>query len=133
MNATENRFGASFADEPILDGREYLKADLGGGVTVRAYVEFDQFTTPDENYGDEAIREAWSRDEWRFCELALHVYLDGACIEENAANLCGIATGDGDYLTERANDLLGEIDVQGIVADFAKRAAKAAREMKAKK
>lgn len=133
MNATENRFSASFDDEPILDGREYIKADLGSGVTVRAYVEFDQFTTPDENYGDEAIREAWNRDEWRFCELALHVYLDDACIKENAANLCGIATGDGEYLTERANDLLGEIDVHGIVAEFAKKAAKAAREIKARK
>ena len=129
MNATENRFSASFDDEPILDGREYIKADLGGGVTVRAYVEFDQFTTPDENYGDAAIREAWNRDEWRFCELALNVYIDDACIEENAANLCGIATGDGDYLTERANDLLGEIDVRQIVADFAKRAAAAAAAM----
>ena len=131
MNATENRFNASFDDEPILDGCEYIKADLGSGVTVRAYVEFDQFTTLDENYGDEAIREAWNRDEWRFCKLALHVYLDDACIEENAANLCGIATGDGDYLTERANDLLGEIDVQRIVADFAKKATTAARAMKA--
>ena len=130
MNATDNRFSASFDDEPILDGREYIKADLGSGVTVRAYVEFDQFTEPGEDYGDEAIREAWRRDEWRFCELALHVYLDGACIEENAANLCGIATGDGDYLTERANDLLGEIDVRQIVADFAERAATAAAAMK---
>lgn len=130
MNAIKNRFNASFDDEPILDGRECIKADLGSGVTVRAYVEFDQFTTPGENYGDEAIREAWNRDEWRFCELALHVYLDGACIEENAANLCGIATGDGDYLTERANDLLGEIDVPQIVADFAKKATAAARAMK---
>lgn len=133
MNATENRFGASFDDEPILDGREYIKADLGSGVTVRAYVEFDHATTPDEHYGDAEIRAAWSRDEWRFCELALHVYIDGACIEENAANLCGIATGDGDYLTERANDLLGEIDVRQIVADFAKRATAAARKLKAKK
>lgn len=133
MNATENRFNASFDDEPILDGREYIKADLGHGVTVRAYVEFDQFTTPDKNYGDEAIRESWSRDEWRFCELALHVYLDDACIEENAANLCGIATGDGDYLTERANDLLSEIDVASIVAGFAKQATAAARKLKSKK
>ena len=130
MNATKNRFSASFDDEPILDGREYIKADLGSGVTVRAYVEFDQFTTPDENYGDAEIREAWNRDEWRFCELALHIYLDGSCIEENAANLCGIATGDGDYLTERANDLLGEIDVRQIVADFAKKATAAALAMK---
>jgi hypothetical protein len=130
MNATENRFSASFDDEPILDGREYIKADVGSGVTVRAYVEFDQFTTPDENYGDAAIREAWNRDEWRFCELALHVYLDGVCIEENAANLCGIATGDGDYLTERANDLIGEIDVRQIVEGFAKKATAAARAMK---
>ena len=133
MNATENRFNASFDDEPILDGREYIKADLGHGVTVRAYVEFDQFTALDKNYGDEAIREAWNRDEWRFCELALHVYLDDACIEENAANLCGIATGDGDYLTERANDLLSEIDVASIVAGFAKQATAAARKLKSKK
>lgn len=130
MNATENRFNASFDDEPILDGCEYIKADLGSGVTVRAYVEFDHFTTPDENYGDAEIRESWNRDEWRFCELALHVYLDDACIEENAANLCGIATGDGGYLTERANDLLGEIDVRQIVSDFAKRATAAAEAMK---
>jgi hypothetical protein len=130
MKTKTIQFTGSFDDEPILDGREHLKADLGHGVTVRAYVEFDQFTTLDDNYGDAEIRAAWNRDEWHFCELALHVYLDGVCIEENAANLCGIATGDGDYLTERANDLLGEIDVPAIVSDFATRATAAARAIK---
>jgi hypothetical protein len=132
MNTTSNRFKSGFGKYPILDGREYIEADMGFGVTVRAYVELDQFAEPN----------AWqladyNADRLRFCELVLNVYIGDACIEKDAANLCGIGFMDGtddcDYLTERANDLLGEIDIAGIVGGFAKQAAAAARKLKSKK
>jgi hypothetical protein len=137
MNTTANRFKATFDNWPILDGREYIEADLGAGVTVRAYVELDQFAQP---YDADDL-PAFNADTLRFCELALHVYIGGECIERDAANLChiGIAeehggnTSNGDYLTEAANDLLNQIDLAGIVGDFAAKAAAAAKAMKANK
>jgi hypothetical protein len=133
MNTTSNRFKTAFDNWPILDGREYIEADLGAGVTVRAYVELDQFTEPQED-----DRDDYNAERLRYCELALNVYINGACIEEDAANLCGIGItedgdDDGEYLTERANDLLGEIDIADIVGGFAKQAAAAARKLKSKK
>lgn len=132
MKTTTNRFDAAFGDDPTLDGGEYIKADLGGGVTVRAYVEYDPFTQPGE-WADEAELAAWNRDEWHFCEMTLNVYLDRVCLAENAAGLSGIAVGrdgDGEHLTEQANELLRQVDAAGIVAEFAKRATAAARAMK---
>ena len=131
MNTTANRFKMTFDNWPILDGSRYIEADLGAGVTVRAYVELDQYARPDD---DEDI-PAYLADTLRFCELALNVYIDGACIEEDAANLSHIAIADnndndGDYLTEAANDLLNQIDLAGIVGDFAAKAAAAAKAMK---
>lgn len=127
MNTTANRFKATFDNWPILDGSEYIEADLGAGVTVRAYVELDQFSRP----CSEDDLPAFNADTLRFCELALNVYIDGKCIEEDAANLCGIMIAedndsDGDYLTEAANGLLNQIDVAGIVREFAEKAAAAA-------
>lgn len=137
MNATKNRFSSSFDDWPVLDGREYIKADLGHGVTVRAYVELDQFASPDEGWATEEDIKAFNEDRLRFCELALNVYLDDVCIEKDAANLCsiGIMEDDetsGDYLTERANELLDQIDVAGIIGGFAKQATAAARKLAGK-
>ena len=131
MNTTANRFKMTFDNWPILDGSRYIEADLGAGVTVRAYVELDQYARPDD---DEDI-PAYLADTLRFCELALNVYIDGACIEEDAAKLSHIAIADnndndGDYLTEAANDLLNQIDLAGIVGDFAAKAAAAAKAMK---
>jgi len=137
MNTTANRFKTTFDNWPILDGNRYIEADLGAGVTVRAYVELDQFAQP--HFADDL--PAFNADTLRFCELALNVYIDGACIEQDAANLChiGIAeehggnTSNSDYLTECANDLLDQIDLAGIVGDFAKKATAAAKAMKAAK
>lgn len=132
MNTTKNRFDAGFDDDPTLDGGVYIKADLEAGVTVRAYVEHDPFTQPGD-WADDAELAAWNRDEWRFCEMTLNVYLDGVCLAENAAALSGIAVGrdgDGEHLTEQANELLRQVDATGIVAAFAKRATAAARAMK---
>jgi hypothetical protein len=134
MNTTANRFKTTFDNWPILDGSRYIEADLGAGVTVRAYVELDQFSRP---YSENDL-PAFNADTLRFCELALNVYIDGTCIEEDAANLCGIMIAedndsDGDYLTEAANDLLNQIDLAGIVGDFAEKATAAAKAMKAAK
>jgi hypothetical protein len=137
MNTTANRFKMTFDNWPILDGSRYIEANLGAGVTVRAYVELDQYARPD----DAGDVPAYLADTLRFCELALNVYIDGACIEEDAANLChiGIAeehggnTSNSDYLTECANDLLDQIDLAGIVGDFAEKATAAAKAMKAAK
>ena len=134
MNTTANRFKTTFDNWPILDGSRYIEADMGAGVTVRAYVELDQFAQP---YSADDL-PAFNADTLRFCELALNVYIGGECIEKDAANLCNIAiaeehggnTSNGDYLTEAANDLLDQIDLAGIVGDFAKKATAAAKAMK---
>jgi hypothetical protein len=133
MNTTANRFKAAFDNWPILAGSEYIEADLGAGVTVRAYVELDQFARP---YNADDL-PAFNADTLRFCELALHVYIGGECIERDAANLCNIgiaeehgSNSNSDYLTEAANDLLDQIDLVGIVGDFAKKATAAAKAMK---
>lgn len=131
-----NRFKQAFDNWPILDGREYIEADLGAGVTVRAYVELDQFAGPcDNGTGDSEDIQAFNEDRLRFCELALNVYIGAACIEENAANLCGIGIMEdddtsGEYLTERANELLDQLDLSGIVGGFAKQATAAARKLR---
>jgi|688.fasta_scaffold1560755_1 hypothetical protein len=130
-----NRFKQAFDNWPILDGREYIEADLGTGVTVRAYVELDQFARPDESWATAEDIKAFNEDRLRFCELALNVYVGGACIETDAANLCsiGIVEDDetsGEYLTERANELLNQIDLPGIVGGFAKQATAAARKLR---
>jgi hypothetical protein len=135
MNATTNRFKSGFDNWPILDGREYIEADLGGGVTVRAYIEIDQFAQPGEWATEEDIK-AFNEDRLRFCDMSLHVYIDGACIEENVATLGEIgitedSDTDGDYLTECANDLLSQTDVAAIVGGFAKKATAAAKALKA--
>ena len=135
MNATTNRFKSGFDNWPILDGREYIEADLGGGVTVRAYIEIDQFAGPGEWATEEQV-QAFNEDRLRFADMSLHVYIDGACIEENVATLGSIvitedSDSDGGYLTERANDLLSEIDVAAIVGGFAEKAAEALKALKA--
>jgi len=114
MTTTANRFKTTFDNWPILDGSRYIEADLGAGVTVRAYVELDQYARPD----DAEDVPAYLADTLRFSELALNVYIGGECIEEDAANLCHIGIdedgdGNGDYLTECANDLLDQIDLAG--------------------
>ncbi len=136
MDATANRFKSGFDNWPILDGREYIEADLGAGVTVRAYVELDQFASPSDSWASEEDIKAFNEDRLRFCELALNVYVGGVCIETDAANLCSIGIMDddetsGEYLTERANELLDQVDVAGIVGGFAKQATAAARKLRA--
>jgi hypothetical protein len=133
MNTTANRFKTTFCNSPILDGGEFIEADLGAGVTVRAYVKHNPFAQPCE-----ADLPAFNADDLRFCDMALHVYIDGARIERDAACLSEITIAedndsDGDYLTEAANDLLNQIDLAGIVGDFAAKAAAAAKAMKAAK
>ena len=73
MNTTANRFKTTFDNWPILDGSRYIEADMGAGVTVRAYVELDQFAQP---YSADDL-PAFNADTLRFCELALNVYIGG--------------------------------------------------------
>lgn len=130
MNATSNKFKASFCNWPSLYGDEYIEADLGGGVTVRAYVEHDPYANPEPDNAEDV--EAFNADRLRYCTMTLNVYIDGQCIARGVAALYQIGVdedGDnnGNYLTECANDLLDQIDIAKIVAGFAKKAADAAR------
>lgn len=133
MNATTNRFKSSFDNCPTLDGSEYIEADLGGGVTVRARIEHDPYAEPDPD--DPQDVEAFNNDTLHYCTLTLNVYIGGACVKRGAGVMYQIGIeedGDnvGNYLTEYANELLAEADVAGIVAGFAKKATAAARKMK---
>lgn len=136
VDATKNRFKSSFDNWPILDGREYIEADLGASVTVRAYVELDQYATPEADRPDDIA--AFDADRLRYCSMKLNVYLNGACVERSATSLHQIgidedADNNSGYLTECANDLLDQIDVAAIIGGFAKQATAAARKLKAKK
>lgn len=123
MNTTANRFRRSFDDDPILDGSDYIAADLGKGVTVRAYVETSDADRLDGDCWTAEEIAAWERGEWQLCEMTLHVYLAGNLIERDVATLCGIDARDGDYLTEKANELLAQIDIRQAVSDVASAAA----------
>lgn len=125
METTSNRFSASFDDDPLLDGSEYIEADLGRGVTVRCYLTSDSDSTCDLDelaiLGD---------DEWQFCAMHLSVYVGGACIapaEDGCGGMVCGRDGDGDYLTERANQLLADAEetIAGIVRNHAAAAAAA--------
>lgn len=136
MNATKNRFSSSFDNEPILDGGEYIEADLGGSVTARAYIEHDPYAEPDAD--DPLDVEAFNADRLHYCTLTLNVYVDGACIKRGAGVMYQIGIDDdgdnvGNYLTDYANELLDEADIAGIVIAFSQKASKAARSVKAKK
>lgn len=56
---------------------------------------------------------AWCNDEWYYCGVVLSVAKNGYTLDEHAASLWGIelnypGSENNDYLTEVANDLLGE-------------------------
>lgn len=125
-----NLFKRAFDNWPCLDGHEYIEADLDGGVTVRAYIEIDPDASPDEECPEDV--EAFDNDTLRYCTITLNVYVNGECIQRGARSLHQIGiedggSGTGGYLTECANDLLSEIDLESLVGEFAKKATAAAR------
>lgn len=133
MNATANRFKSEFDNWPILDGSEYIEADLGAGVAVRAYAIHDPYAKPEEDDPEDVA--AFNNDTLHFCFLRLNVYVAGRCIKKAAASLHQIgidesSDNNGSNLTDCANELLDEIDLAGIVGEFAKKAAAAAKAMK---
>jgi hypothetical protein len=133
MTMTANRFQTEFDNCPILDGCEYIEADLGAGVTVRAYASHDPYAKPEDDDPEDVA--AFNNDTLHFCILRLNVYVAGKCIKKAAASLHQIgidesSDNNGSNLTDCANELLDEIDLAGIVGDFAKKAAVAAKAMK---
>jgi len=60
----------------------------------------------------EAIMAAWKNDEWFYCGVILSVKIESHELTDHAASLWGIEANypdsQNDYLTEVANDLLGE-------------------------
>lgn len=61
------------------------------------------------------VMSAWEADEWFYCGVVLSVWLGDICLDEHAASLwcvganCpGVTRGANAYLTEVANELLGE-------------------------
>lgn len=120
-----NRFNRSFRDDPILDGSDWIEAVLVPGVEVLAVVKYDPDTTPGEAEDAESIA-AWKRDEWRYCDIVLKIRVNGVCIDDGFAYLGGVDARDGEYITERANDLLSdnEDEILFIVGTFARKVAR---------
>ena len=84
-----------------------------GPVTIRATIVADTDTRPDDFdcYTPEAIA-AWRRNEWQFVGVVLSIWVGDMCLDDYTASLWGIDCnypgGDNAYLTECADDLLGE-------------------------
>lgn len=62
--------------------------------------------------------KAWCEDEWFYVAVVVTAYHGETGIELGRASLCGIESDAGDYLTEVANELLGEAeaDAQATLA-----------------
>ena len=94
-----------------------------GQFTVRAVIEHDQDSSPDEYdcYSDED-KARWRNDDWHFCGIVLHVSCGGVVIDDHAASLWGIELNlldQNDYLSDVADELLPD------AIESAKRTAKA--------
>lgn len=130
---TTTRFTAKFDGDTMLDGREYIEAEIRPGLTIRVYAEFDEVTTPDD-WSDEAFSPeevaAWRNDEWSFAVVRARAYLGGKCIAQHLGSIGGIQhdeAGGGRALNEAAEDLLDENEETAIriCKKFAEAAAKA--------
>lgn len=127
MNATntENQFDTSFAS----GGYEITK-DYGSGLVVIAGLTSDPSEIPDPEVYNAADTAAWERDEWRFWDMWIAVMVGGLVIRR-AYVLGGIDCVDDGYrndahLDSIANEQLRQMDVAGIVRDFAAKVTAAA-------
>lgn len=128
MNATkpENQFDYSFAD-----GENQITKDYGSGLVVRAMLVPDPHEIPDPEVYNAADIAAWERDEWRFWDMQIEVLIGGHCISRTTV-LGGIDCVDDKYrndahLDSIANEQLRQIDLVGIVSNYAATVAAAAR------
>lgn len=115
---TESLFDTSFAD----GGFEITK-DYGSGLVVVAGVTSDPHEVPDPEVYNAADIAAWERGEWTFWDMWFAVKVAGLVIRRVVV-LGGIDCVDDDYrnddhLDSIANDQLRQLDVAGIVRDFA--------------
>ena len=135
MTTMTTRFTKQFDGSTILDGSDYIEAEIRPGLTIRVYAEFDEMANIDD-WGDEAFTPeeiaAWNADEWQFAVLRASAYLAGRCIVPHLGSIGGIQhdeAGDGRALNEAAEELLAENEADAIRAckEFAKAARKAIR------
>jgi hypothetical protein len=90
-----------------------FKAIEWEGFTIRATIHRDETTRPDEFdcYSPDDIA-AWKCGEWEYVGVVLSVWVDDICLDDHAASLWGIDCNypgaDNLYLSECADDLLGE-------------------------
>lgn len=131
MEATkaENQFDYSFAD-----GDNQIAKTYGRGLVVRATLVPDPHETPDLEVYSAADIAAWERDEWRFWDMQIEVLIGGHCISR-ATVLGGIDCVDDQFrndahLDEIANECLRQIDLVGVVSNYAAEVAAAAKAAK---
>lgn len=127
MNATntENQFDTSFAS----GGYEITK-DYGSGLVVIAGLTSDPNEIPDPEVYNAADIAAWERDQWRFWDMWIVVKVGGRVLHR-AIVLGGIDCVDDGYrndthLDSIANEQLRQMDVAGIVREFAAQVTAAA-------
>jgi hypothetical protein len=131
---TMTRFTKQFDGMTSLDGREYIEATIRHGLTMRAYAEFDEVSSPDDwdDAFDAKEVAAWNADEWQFAVVRAAAFLCGRRISGFLGSIGGIQhdeAGGGRALNEAADELLAEYEGEAIriCKEFAKAAAKATR------
>ena len=83
------------------------------GYTITARIEFDHYTTPDDDgfMGEEAA-VAWHNNEWFYCGVVLSVSCNDMLLVNRAASLWGVEVNfpgsDNSYIAEVAEELLPE-------------------------
>lgn len=83
------------------------------GYIITARIEFDQFTTPDDDeFMSEEATAAWRNNEWFYCGVVLSVSYNEVLLINHAASLWGVDANfpgsDNSYLAEVAEELLPE-------------------------
>lgn len=106
----QHKFPAAFGDYACID--DYIDVEVNG-ILYRATVEHDYDSRPEDTdcYTPEQL-QAWRDDKWHYCGIVISIWLDDIQLAPNAASLWGVERnfpdGDNTYMTEVANELLGE-------------------------
>lgn len=107
-----------------------VERELPGGVYLRARIEHDDYTRPEDSdcYTGEDVQR-WRDDEWSYCGIVVSVHVGTDTIDDHAASLWGIElnfSDDGNsYLDEVADELCDQVDVLLILEQHAGTAAAA--------
>jgi len=94
------------------DRQSYRYYDFEEAVKIAKRDGWGPGTPAEAAEHDFKVLKAWCNDEWRYVGVVLSVSKNGVSVNEHAASLWGIEANypdsDNSYLTDVANELLGE-------------------------